>query len=455
MAEYDLDPVNVPKVNTKYRKIETQLPVPESLPIFEKLAHGEAPSMWGQPPVIWHKADGFQVSDRWGNTWLDWSSCVVVANAGHGHPRIKEALHNKIDQGLLSAFMFTHESRAELVELLQSLSPDPKEYLVFLLTTGTEATEHCIKLAKTYALENYGAERRYIISFTNAYHGRTMAAQLAGGMEQQKIWTGPQRDDSFINVPFPDGFKNKNTDFSLFLETLEDKGIEADSIAGVITEGFQGVGPDFMPKKYAQALEAFCRTNDIVLILDEVQSGFGRSGKMFTFEHYEISPDLIACGKGITSSLPLSAVLGKRALMSHYTPGSMTHTHSASPLCVEAALANIRVILEEGLVEQAAKKEDVLLDGLRRIKTKYPKHLGCVQGKGLIAGVQFVKPGSEEPDPETAYRVQLRCFHKGLLMFAPVGVCGECLKIAPPLTTPVEALEEGVAVFEEAVCENR
>ncbi|MCK4423607.1 MAG: aspartate aminotransferase family protein, partial [Candidatus Omnitrophica bacterium] len=332
---------------------------------------------------------------------------------------------------------------------LQKISPDPDNYLVFILTTGSEAAENCIKLAKTYALEKHGPQKKYLITFKNAFHGRTLGAQLAGGMDKLKKWI-IDPDKTFVQVPFPDGYKNEDISFDLFLKTLADKGLKPEEIAGVMTESYQGVGPDFMPAEYAQALEKFCKEHDIVTIFDEVQAGFGRTGKMFCFQHYGIKPDLIACGKGITSSLPLSAVIGRQDIMDLYAPGSMTSTHSASPLPVAAALANLKIIEKEGLVANARKMGEILIPELERIKNKYPEQLGCVQGKGLVAGIQVVKKGTKEPDSETALKINEKCFQNGLLMFAPVGIGGECLKIAPPLTITEEALREGLSVFEQA-----
>lgn len=450
MAVYSLEPVEVPHIETRYRSIRTKLPVPESLPIFEALRRSEPQSMSGQPPVVWHKAEDFIVSDRWGNRWIDWSSCVLVANVGHGCPEVKAALQATIEQGLLSTYVFAHEGRAELAGMLRGLTPDPEGWSVFLLSTGSEATENCIKLSKTYALEKYGRRRKYMVTFTNAFHGRTMGAQLAGGWERQKRWM-VDRDPTFIQVPFPDGFKNEDTSFDLFLSTLAERRIEPDEIAGVMTESYQGGGPDFLPGEYARQLEAFCRAHDIVLTFDEVQAGFGRTGRMFCFEHYGVTPDLIACGKGITSSLPLSAVLGRREIMDLYPPGSMTSTHSASPLPVAAAIASLKVLQSRRLVEHAAKMEGVLMPGLAEIQARCPSRLGCLTGKGLVAGIQVVKPGTKEPDPETALRINVESLHRGVLMFAPVGGAGECLKVAPPLTIPEDALRESIAAFGEAV----
>ena len=451
MAVYDLTPVEVPKVETKYRSIKTKLPVPASLPIFESLKQSEPRSMMGQPPVVWDKAEDFTVSDRWGNRWIDWSSGVLIANIGNSHPAIVEALKEMLGRPLLSSYVFAHEKRAELAELLVSLAPS-RDYKAFLLTTGSEATENCIKLAKTWGLARHGAECRVLVSFVNAFHGRTMGAQLAGGSPAQKRWLG-RCDDSFVQVPFPDGFKNPDTRFELFLETLEKRAVTPDQVCGVMSESFQGVGPDFFPVAYAKSLEAWCRKNDVLLIMDEVQAGFGRTGTWFAFENYGIVPDLIACGKGISSSLPLSAVIGRADVMEVYPPGSMTSTHSGSPLPVAAALANIRELLKGGFLSNAAALDPVLREGLLSLQKRHPRQAGCVQSRGLVAGIQIVKPGTREPDPGAALAVNERCFHKGLLMFAPVGVAGECIKIAPSLDISRDALEEGILTLGEAMNE--
>lgn len=449
MAKYNLKPIAVAEVNTKYRRIKTRLPVPESLEIFARLIKSEPQSMMGQPPVVWDRAEGFQVCDRWGNKWIDWSSGVLITNAGHGRKEIANALREVIEKPLLTSYCFIHEKRAELTEALQALAPEPANYQVFLLSTGSEAAENSIKLARTYALSNHGERKKYIVSFENAFHGRTLGSQLAGGMEHLKSWIVGE-GATFIQAPFPDGYKNEDTSFELFLSTLKKKNVKAEEIAGIITESFQGVGPDFLPTEYARELESFCRSHDIALIFDEVQAGFGRSGRMFTYEHYGIAPDLIICGKGISSSLPISAVIGRKDILGLYAPGSMTSTHSASPLPVVAAIESLKIIQREKLVENSRNMGEILLPELKRIQGLYPEVLGCVHGRGLVAGVQVVKAGTREPDKKTALKINEKCFQMGLLMFAPVGVAGECLKIAPPLTISEEPLREAISVFEQA-----
>jgi 4-aminobutyrate aminotransferase-like enzyme len=346
------------------------------------------------------------------------------------------------------SYCFVHEQRAELTKLLASLSPDPSNYRVFLLSTGSEAIENAIKLARTWALDHDGPQRRIIVSFENAFHGRTLGAQLAGGMQAQKRWIVGE-GATFVQVPFPDGYYCADTSFDLFLKTLGAKGVQPNQIAAVLTETFQGAGVNFFPAEYARSMDRFCRKNGIITIFDEVQSGFGRSGRMFGYEHYGVTPDLIVCGKGITSSLPLSAVIGRKELMSQYPPGSSTSTHSASLLPVAAALASIRLIQRENLVESSRLLGQRLEQELLRIQKRFPEAIGCVHARGLVAGVMFRKNGTLEPDPLTAFQISEVCFRKGLLMMAPVGTYGECHKIAPALVISADALEESLRVYAE------
>jgi len=281
---------------------------------------------------------------------------------------------------------------------------------------------------------------------------------LAGAVGmQQKGDIGSETDDLFVKRCFPmhvdlDGHDTVAEFFETFLKSLKQQNINPRHVAGVITESYQGVGPFFLPKDYAQRLEAFCRENDALLIFDEVQAGFGRTGKWYTFEHYDVTADLIACGKGISSSLPISAVIGRADVMDLYQPGSMTSTHSGSPLPVAAAVANIKALKNDKLVEHAAAMEPVLMGGLEKIRAKHPGQIGYLTGKGLVAGMQIVKAGTKEGDAATAVKINEACFRQGLLMFAPVGVGGICIKICPPLCTPQDALEEGISVLAK-VCD--
>jgi 4-aminobutyrate aminotransferase/(S)-3-amino-2-methylpropionate transaminase len=320
------------------------------------------------------------------------------------------------------------------------------------LTAGSEAVECALKLARAHGLQLGGPGKIGIVGAERGFHGRTLGAQQVGGMPAQKKWI-VNEDPAIVQVPFPDGYWTENTSFDLFLQTLEKKGMTADSIAGVILETYQGAGPDFAPVAYIQALAQWCRTHNVVLILDEVQAGFGRTGKFWAFEHYGVTPDLICCGKGISSSLPLSAVIGRAEIMDQFPPGSMTSTHCGNPVCAAAALANLKKIVDEDLTGNAARLGVILERGLAALQKRHAAVIGHYTARGLVGGLQMVHAGKKEPDAGLAHDVVERCFHKGLLLFAPVGAWGQTIKIAPPLTTTEEPLREGLAVLGEALDE--
>lgn len=446
-GRYSLDPLEVPQVETPHRKIATPQPAPGAVEVFERLNAIEPPSMSCQPPVLWDRATGYNVEDRFGNRWIDWSSCVLVANAGHGHPAVLERVREVLEKPLLASYVFAHEGRAELCERLAALAPQGLDK-VFLLTTGSEAVECAIKVMRANGRQNDSA-RKVIVSFRGGFHGRTLGSQYAGGIEPLKDWIGVE-DVSFVQVPFPDGYLVENVSFDLFEASLAEAGVEPSRIAGVLSESYLGIGPDFFPPAYACSLRRWCDENGILLCFDEVQSGFGRTGRNFCFEHYGMEPDLIACGKGISSSLPLAAVIGRADVMDIFPPGSMTSTHSAAPLGVAAGLASLDVLDTEGLCAHAAELEEVLLAGMGAIESRWAGQVGCIRGKGLVGGIRLVQDGTLDPDSDLAFAVTEAAYRKGLLMFSPVGLGGGCLKIAPPLCIPRDALEEGFTVLEES-----
>ena len=449
--EFSITPRAVPLVETKYRRIVTPLPHPDSVATLEKLRQFEPQSMRGQPPIVWDRAEDIFVFDKYGNRWLDWSSGVLVTNAGHGAPEVKQAILDQVNSGLLHNYVFPSEERAALAEALVGVAPKGLEK-VFLLTTGSEATECAIKLSRAHGIKVGGKQKIGIVGFERGFHGRTLGAQQAGGMAGQKAWI-INEDPAILNVPFPDGYWQTDTGFDVFLATLAQRGLKPESIAGVMMETYQGVGPDFAPVEYVRRLAEWCHQHQVVLVFDEVQAGFGRTGKFWAFEHYGVTPDLICCGKGISSSLPLSAVIGRIEIMDQFPPGSMTSTHTGNPVCCAAALASLKKILSERLTENAAQLGPVLLAGLRQIQSRHPDVVGHVTAAGLVAGMQLVKPGKKEPDHDRAHNIIERCFQKGLLLFSPVGAWGQTVKIAPPLTIPRAALEEGLAVLSQATDE--
>ena len=447
--EFPLVPKDVQHVESRYRRIATMIPVPESIPTLQRMRAAEPTSMGGQPPIVWDSGQGSLIRDPYGNQWIDFSSGVLVTGAGHAHPKIVKAIRDMAENHLYHAYCFPTEVRAALTHKIVSILPTPLSR-VFLLTTGAEAVECAIKLARTRGLEMGGTRKQVLVSFENAFHGRTMGSQLAGGDSALKNWLGGDHPD-FVQVPFPDGFRCPNTSFDVFVNALEDKAVDPDSVCGVMSETYQGCNAALMPRNYARKLRKWCDDHQAVLIFDEVQAGFGRTGALFGFAHYDIVPDLACFGKGISGGMPLSAVAGTEELMSLYGPGEMTSTHSANPICAAAALANIEVILEEDLVANARRLQEVLLEAGRRMMRASNGRIGRADGAGLVTALQFVEPDTTTPDPESAFDVVETSIERGVMLFAPVGVGGAAVKINPPLNITEDILREGLEVIHEIV----
>jgi 4-aminobutyrate aminotransferase/(S)-3-amino-2-methylpropionate transaminase len=433
-------------VQTTYRRIVSEIPVPESLPILERASRYEPRSLGGQAPVVWDRAEGFQVYDAYGNMWLDWSAGVLVANAGHSHPAIVEAIVGQARHGLLHNYAFPSDIRTRLAQRLVELAPPPLQK-AFLLTTGSEATENAIKLSRTWGQKSGGPRKIVVVTFDGAFHGRTLGAQMAGGNPALKSWIGTPLP-GFVQVPFPDDFAGGDTTFRVFEDSLRSQGVEAGEVCAVMLESYHGRLVRFAPLAYMKALRRWCDDHGALLVFDEVQACFGRAGKWFAFEHYGVSADLVCCGKGLTSSLPLSAVLGRADIMDLYGPGSMSSTHSGNPVCAAAALANIDVIEREGLVERAVAMGSVLFDELHCIADEHSDVVGAVSGKGLVAGLRIVRPVTEEPDHDLAQRIVGVAVERGLLLLKPVGPA--VIKIHPPLTITADAIRDGAVALAEA-----
>jgi 4-aminobutyrate aminotransferase/diaminobutyrate-pyruvate transaminase/4-aminobutyrate aminotransferase/(S)-3-amino-2-methylpropionate transaminase len=448
--EFTLVPRPVARVETCYRRIVTDLPAPESLPTLELLQRFEPQAMRGQPPVVWHRAEGFQVYDAWGNQWIDWSSGVLIANAGHGRREIAEAIARQAAAPLLAAFSFANEPRARLVEKLAGILPEPLQK-VLLFTTGSEAVECAIKLSRTYGVRSGGRAKHVILSYEQAFHGRTLGAQQAGGIPELKEWIVNQ-DPGFVQVPFPDGYRTPDTSFDSFERALREHRIEPQNVAAVIMETFQGGSASFAPAAYMKSLRQWCTGHKALLVLDEVQAGFGRTGKLWGFEHFGIVPDLAVFGKGISSSLPLAAVAGRPDVLDLLPPLSVTSSHAGNPVCCAAALAALNLILDEKLAECSERVGALLHRKLNDVASRFPQ-IGCVAGKGLVAGLTCVRPGGTEPDGDLAFEVVRRSMEKGVLMFSPVGFGAATVKICPPLVIAEEAIEESVEVLREAFAE--
>lgn len=446
-------PKTVKKISTKYRTIVTKIPVPESIPLLERMYETESRSMHGQIPVVWDKALGFQVYDKWGNKWLDFSSTIFVANAGHSNKRIIDALKKLIEKPLLQTYNFSSPERFEYLDYLIKKTPNYFEK-AFMLSAGTEATEAVLKLMRLNGL-THNKRKKGVICFEGNWHGRTMGAQMMGWNPDQKAWIG-YLDPNIYHIPFPYKHIIKDKDPVKFLkdslsELFDKNDIDPKTdICGVMMETFQGWGACFYPKEYVKEISKFCLSNDILLSFDEMQAGFGRTGKLFGYMHYDVEPDLIACGKGSSSSLPLSIVLGKSKVMDLPDIGSMSSTHSANPMVCAAGKANLEALIEDGLINNSKDLGSKFHSELLKIQTSLPDYISEINGIGLLAAVIF-RDKEYRPLSKLCDLISEKCFQKGLLV---VHTGRESIKLAPPLMINEEAMNEGLKVFEEAIRES-
>ncbi len=453
---FNMIPKEVPLVSTKFRRIVTSIPVPETLPIFSDLDRYESRSMHGQLPILWDKAENFQVFDAYGNCWIDFTSTIFVTNAGHANPRIEKAIKDITDQKLFHTYTFAHEVRAKFLKKLIEITPDQFQK-AFLLSAGTEATECAVKLMRLHG-QGIHPQKMVIVSFQGAMHGRTMGAELLKGDPRQSAWIG-FKDPNIYHLPFPYSWTERQTSDSKYdwaqhfmedIENLRNQGLNFDNIAGFIIESYLGWGAIFYPPAYIQELVKFAREHDCLVAFDEIQGGFGRTGKLFVYQHYGVEPDLLCLGKAMSGSLPLSAVIGSQQIMDLPEYGSMSSTHSANPYCCAAGLANLEAIELENLVAESKRKGIMLHQCLDELKSKYRDRISYVFGKGLLAGIIIINPKTGEPDGLFASLVCERAMQKGLLL---VHTGRESIKIGPPLTISDEALLEGLAVLDESISE--
>ena len=444
-------PVKVEKIQTKYRTIKTEIPVPQSVPMLEKMYELEAQAMHGQLPMIWDRANDFQIYDQWGNVWLDFTSTIFVANAGHGNKHIVDALRKVLDKPLLHTYTYASSERIDYLEYL--IKNTPKQFeKAFLLSAGTEATEAALKLMRLNG-QKQGKRKGGVICFNGAFHGRTMGAQMMTGNNSAKEWVGYQDPNiHHLNFPYPWEIENPKDFFEFEIEKLlKDKNLDPDKdLCGFMLETFQGWGAIFYPKDFVQALMEFSKKYNMLVTFDEMQAGFGRTGRLFGYEHYEVEPDILCCGKGASSGLPLAIVLGSKEVMDLPDIGSMSSTHSANPLVCVAGHQNLKVMLERGLIDSSKNLGNIFHQELNKIKDKYSNYIKYIFGEGLLAALVFIdKDGNALSNLCT--RISEKSFQKGLLV---VHTGRESIKLAPPLSITEEAMLEGIEVLEQCIKES-
>lgn len=447
--QFCLEPQKVPEINTRYRTIKTLLPHEDDLKVIKTIYRYESSLINKQLPVVWNRAKGFQIYDNHGNKWIDLSSSIFVTNSGHANVRIKEHTLNVIEKDLMHAYCYPTIERANFLEKLIKITPDYLEQ-ASLVSTGTEASERALKLARIYG-ESFNPKKKIIIGGMGNFHGKTMGSMMVVGAADTSEWAENQ-DMYQVPFPYPWTLKEKKISGKDFfyetIETLVKTGVEPDEIAAFFIESYQGWGAVFYPDDYISAMSEWAKSRKILIIADEIQSGFGRTGKLFAYEHYNIQPDLVCCGKGISGSMPLSAVLGRKEIIE--LDAALTSTHGGHPVSCAAALGNLEAFENENLVSRAEEIGKKCHQWLLNWQNEFPERIPLVLGDGMVWAVFISKKDSNELDADFADKLVEKAMQKGVYSIRTG--CGT-IKIGPPLNIEEEALKEAIDVYVESMKE--
>ena len=402
-------------------------------------------------PIFASRAKGARLWDVEGKEYLDFTSGIGVMNVGHGHPRVIRAVQEQLQRFTHTCFpVVMYEPYVELAAKVSALVGGGEPYQTFFLSTGVEAVENAIKIARSYT------RRPGVVAFTGGFHGRTLLGlTLTTSSSAYRQNFGPFAPEVY-HVPFPYEYRGGTSQKSLdALSELFETTVPADRIAALIVEPQLGEG-GFVPAplSFLQELRRITRERGILLVVDEIQTGFGRTGKMFAYAHYGIDPDLVTLAKSLAAGLPLAAVAGKTAMMDAPAPGGLGGTYAGNPLACAAGLAVLEVFEEEGLVERAVGLGSQLREGLRGLQEKWPQ-IGDVRGLGAMLAVELVKDGdSRPPDPALAQRVLDNARDRGMLLLK-CGPFKNVVRFLPPLVTSAGEVESALAIleasFEQAV----
>jgi 4-aminobutyrate aminotransferase/(S)-3-amino-2-methylpropionate transaminase len=400
-------------------------------------------------PVCTARALNAQLWDVEGRRYVDFASGIAVLNVGHCHPRVIAAARAQLDAFTHTAFQVTgYESYVALAERLNTLAPIEGKAKSVFFSTGAEAVENAVKIARA------ATGRSAVIAFSGAFHGRTlMALALTGKVAPYKQGFGPMPPEVF-HAPFPSDYRGISTSQSLqALEDLLHHDVAADRVAAVIVEPVQGEGGFHpAPDDFLRQLRAWCDAHGIVLIVDEIQSGFGRTGRLFAVEHAEVKPDLITVAKSLAGGFPLSGVIGRAELLDRVAPGGLGGTYAGSPLACAAALATLDVIAEERLCERAQVLGQHVLRRLEKLAGQDNlRPIGNVRGRGsMLAFDLLTSRGSAQPDPAATRAVVQRAHALGLIVLT-CGALGESIRLLYPLTIADTLLDEGLDLLEQAL----
>ena len=434
----------------KIPNIKISPPGPKAKEILEKDHLYTAPAYGRVYPLVVKQGRGMAIEDVDGNRFLDFMAGIAVVSTGHSHPAVVKAIEEQARKFLhICGSDFYYEPMVELAEKLNQLAPGSSPKKVFLTNSGTEAIEAAIKLTR------YSTKRQHIVAFEGAFHGRTLGSlSLTTSRSSHRAHFGPLIP-AIHHVPYGfDGRAAHDADGrprSERLDYLEKvifrREVTPEEVAAIFVEPIQGEGGYIVPPPgFLPAVQDLCRRHGILLVLDEIQSGFGRTGKMFACEHWGVEPDILCVAKGIASGLPIGAMIA-RSEISSWTRGTHGSTFGGNPVACAAALATIQ-LLEEGLVANAAETGRYLKEQLAQIQKRHAQ-IGDVRGLGLMIGVEFIQPGADRAlDRHRRDQVVQKCFETGLLLLG----CGEAtIRFCPPLIVTRQDVDTAVTIFEAAV----
>ncbi|MDQ3175510.1 MAG: acetyl ornithine aminotransferase family protein [Acidobacteriota bacterium] len=440
---------------SKRPEIKTALPGPKGQEIIKADAQFVTPS-YPRPSfkLVAERAQGVWIEDVDGNILLDCNAGVAVCSTGHCHPEIVAAIQKQAAELIhMCGTDYYYRHMPQLAQKLDEIVPVPSPTKTHFANSGTEAVETALKLAM------HATGREKFLAFFNSFHGRTLGSlSLTSSKATQRRGFKRQALD-VVHVPYPNEFRNP---FSAgdcgdggagqgALNWIEERLFKTttppEEVAGIVVEVVQGEGGYVpAPRNFLEGLRRICDQHGILLIVDEVQSGMGRTGKMFASDHYDLKPDIVCIAKGIGSGLPIGACVARADLM-NWKPGAHASTFGGNPVCIAAALKTIE-LLEGGLVRNSAEVGDYLKSELEKLKKKYDC-IGDVRGMGLMIGVEFVEDRtSNKPAPELRDRVEVACFERGLVI---LGAGANTIRWSPPLILTRENVDVAIEIFDEAI----
>ena len=438
----------------KQKAPQSSLPGAKARALIERDRAVVSPSYVRDYPFVMDRGRGAEVWDVDGNRFVDFASGIAVCSTGHSHPEVVTAIKSAADRFLHISSDYWHQGQVELAEAIAALDPVSGPAMSFFANSGTEAVEAALKLARQVS------GRGRFIGFLGAFHGRTMGslAFTASKYTQQRGYfpTMP----GVVHVPYPNPYRplfagnDQGTAVLAYIEQLMERNVPAHEVAAVLVEPIQGEGGYIVPPPgFLAGLRALCDRHGILLIFDEVQSGIGRTGKMFAWQHAGVRPDILTLAKGLGSGMPIGLMVGARKIMEKWPPGSHANTYGGNPLCCAAALATLKLV-SGGYMDNARVMGERTLVRLRQFAQDFPV-IGEVRGFGLMIGMEFVKDrASKAPAKEIATRLVARAFENGLLLLE----CGASgLRIIPPLMIDARTLDEGLDIlhrsFQEVLAE--